>query len=385
MNISVALIGKVGKKGHESLGFSNDSGLSLRLYTHAQFEIQKARRLELSIRNIEGVLYTYYTYLISENVAEAKTEEDERKGEKHGRTGSFFGITIRIAGEYTRDILQMHYLLEEMYNVHVYNTIITDTNTDSYLTYLIKSLSDANIQLEIITKEVRERLSQQPFSFYNIPNGTISTITGKTCRFNINDTESTPLYDALFCGSEIYISHAYPSHAEIEEKKRREIEELKKRETEVQKDTLANSHNRISDAQIQEEPSIARADELHNQDKEKLIATTHTLKRNYIIICIVAIVEFLIICSLIWTKYKSVSVNEKDVSLKVFMKYVNSNYILRDCHKFSETGKMSKIGYTVEVLDTISKDTLDIQKWIKIIDDGDTVVIAAQGLTKLEN
>lgn len=398
MNISVALIGKVGKKGHESLGFSNDSGLSLRLYTHAQFEIQKARRLEISIRNIEGVLYAYYTYLISENVAEVKTEEDERKGEKHGRTGSFFGITIRIAGEYSQNILQMYHLLEEMYNKYVYNAIITDTNTDGYLTYLIKSLNEANTQLEIIIKEARERLSQQPFGFYNIPIGTVSTITGKTCRFNINDTESASLYDALFGGSDIYISHAYPSYAEIEEKKNREIEELKKKETEAPKDkkgkeesSLVNSHNRESNTQIRKELAAVEIGGLHQQNKEKQITTTDKIIR------IIAIVEFLIICCLVWPEHKYEPVNESvgkdtlpnntnDKSLKVSMKYVNA-YILHNYHDFSNTGKKSEIGRTIEILDTIQKDTLSIQTWMKIYDPvyKDTFVITAQGFKKEEN
>lgn len=267
MNISVALTGKAGKKGHESLGFTDDPGLSMRLYTHAQRETQKASRLELSIRNIEGSLYSYYTYLISENVAETKTEDDERKGEKHGRTGSFIGVTVRIAGAYSKNISDIFQLLERLYSKYLYNSIITDTNTDGYLTYQIKELGEADEQLKSIEAEIKEYLEKQSFTFVDIPLDTICAITGQTSKFSTEDASSKPLYDALFNGSEIYISSLYTSLAEIEEKRNREIEEQKE-VVEGDKDDLSPiSVTPVTSSPIKEEPLSVEKKELPELQK----------------------------------------------------------------------------------------------------------------------
>lgn len=440
MNISVALTGKAGKKGHESLGFTDDPGLSMRLYTHAQRETQKASRLELSIRNIEGSLYSYYTYLISENVAETKTEDDERKGEKHGRTGSFIGVTVRIAGAYSKNISDIFQLLERLYSKYLYNSIITDTNTDGYLTYQIKELGEADEQLKSIEAEIKEYLEKQSFTFVDIPLDTICAITGQTSKFSTEDASSKPLYDALFNGSEIYISSLYTSLAEIEEKRNREIEEQKEvveeHKSEDKDDLSPISVTPVTSSPIKEEPLSVEKNDLsvlqqtiseqtariislekqHKNDEDRIAQLEEQLRQRIsenknrkankaIPICAIVL---LLLGFCLWTELKPNPVNddvgkeltndsleedtvgtskdeEQDSLNQRRFTEITKVFNLRKCDaQFSPTGRQSEIGVKVEVIDTINRDAHGANKWGKIVYNNDTVMIAFSGLKECE-
>ena len=233
MDITFVVTGKAGKSGHEQWRKVNDEDFSTRIYSHSKREASEASSLEIELREFKGDVFTYYTYLIVKNVAQVKTKEDEEKHEKHGRPGSFFGMTIRIKGGYIPNVLRLYNIFENVFEQRIKNTILTDENTDGYLTFLIEKLSEGEDSFILAEKDVLSTIS--PSDITDLPTNcaTQQQKIGeiKTKRFNIEDIGDSSFLQALLNDAEVNVSREYDTIEEIESR-RNQAEEQKKKDLE---------------------------------------------------------------------------------------------------------------------------------------------------------
>ena len=251
MNIIFAVTGKAGKSGHEQWRKVNEEDFSTRIYTHSKREATEASRLEIELRNFQGNIYSYYTYLRVKNVAQVKSKEDEEKREKHGRTGSFFGMTIRVQDGYIRDVPKLYSLFETVFENKIKRKIFTEEDTDGYLTYLIEKLADGEETFIMAEKDIFAAIT--PNDILKLPENCVTQQQRigevKTKCFNVEDTVLDSFFPTLFNGAEVNVSREYDTLAEIEnrrkqaEKLRTEQEELEKKKRESKEDLILSSNN----------------------------------------------------------------------------------------------------------------------------------------------
>ena len=232
MRIEVALSGKVGKKGREQQGLPDDENLAQRLYGHAQREADVASRLEVVIRPIGNKVYTYYTYMKPRDVAQFATEEDNERGWHHGREGSFLALTVRFEQMYCSDVEYLYRLLADMYGRYLYGKVVTDKNTDGFLTYTIKQLSEAENQLREIDGAIQadEKLKRM---LVILPNDVVAKARVESFeKINLADVDNKTALQKLFGGTELYVSAEYTSIADVAVRKKK-ADEYNKKEDEA--------------------------------------------------------------------------------------------------------------------------------------------------------
>ena len=233
MDITFVVTGKAGKSGHEQWRKNCDEDFSTRIYTHSKREASEASRLEIELREYKGDVFSYYTYLIVKNVAQVKSKEDEEKHEKHGRTGSFFGMSLRIRGGYIPNVSRLYDLFENVFEQRIRGTILTDEDTDGYLTFLIEKLSEGEDYFILAEKDILSAVSSLDITVLPDNCATQQQKTGevKTKLFNVGDTRHTSFIQALFNDAEVNVSRDYYTIEEIEIR-RKQAEEHKKIEEE---------------------------------------------------------------------------------------------------------------------------------------------------------
>lgn len=245
MDITFVITGKAGKSGHEQWRKVNDEDFSTRIYSHSKREASETSRLEIEIREFKGDVFTYYTYLIVKNVAQVKSKEDEEKHEKHGRTGSFFGMTIRIKGGYISNISRLYNIFENVFEQRIKGTILTDENTDGYLTFLIEKLSEGEDSFILAEKDILSAISTSDITDLPTNCATQQQKTGeiKTKLFNVGDTRHSSFLQALFNDAEVNVSRDYETIEELESR-RKLTEEQKKKDLEKTSILEQSSQNR---------------------------------------------------------------------------------------------------------------------------------------------
>lgn len=251
MNALFVVTGKAGKSGHEQWRKVNEEDFSTRIYTHSKREASEASRLEIELRNFRGNIYSYYTYLRVKNVAQIKSKEDEEKGERHGRTGSFFGMTIRVKDGYIRNISKLYSLFETVFESRIKGIILTDENTDGYLTYLIEKLADGEDSFILAEKDLLSAITTD--DILKLPENLVPQQQRKgemkTKLFNVEDTTHSSFLPTLFNDAEINVSREYYTFAEIEdrrkqaEKLRKEQEESERKKRESKVNLIQSSNN----------------------------------------------------------------------------------------------------------------------------------------------
>lgn len=206
MNIAFAFSGKAGKKGHESWGMSDEPGLSDRLYVRSKREDTGSSRLEIEIRKREGVAFTYYTFMKARNVAQSVSGDDLMKFEQHGRAGSFFAITLRIEGGYIPEVFAIYDIFEKVFNQNIMGAVLTDVDTDGYLTYTISSFSDGDEVFKETERGLKEQISSVKIDC--LPDN-LSTNRGKDTKiFGIKESLCT-INNALFNDLEVIVARDY--------------------------------------------------------------------------------------------------------------------------------------------------------------------------------
>ena len=207
--VEIAISGKPGKWGSESIGIE-DNSLKIRLYNQCQRDSTVESRLAISCELIDGQPYTYYHYLKPKDVAQKRTENDVAMGRKHGREGSYFALTIRIKGKLINDIRYAYSLLEEMFNKHIVNHILSNIDSDGFWEYQILELSEAEQCLATIRNEVVHKLESNPKLLAGLSLLSTYSLSGNILKMNFEQiAKNEHPYSIVMIGDELYISDEY--------------------------------------------------------------------------------------------------------------------------------------------------------------------------------
>lgn len=217
MEIDIAISGKPGKWGNESIGIDDDS-LKTRLYNQCQRDSQVESRLAVSFECIGGESYSYYHYLKPKKVAEMCSPSDMNNNQKHGRTGSYFGLTLKLNRKYCADIKFIYTLLEKMFKKHIDNKILAREDTDGFWVYQIARLSEAQPCIDKIKQDIDTELIRiqdldllKPLSLL-----TDQQVTGKITKLNLNELNQDECFELLMSGEKLYIATEYGIREEKE-------------------------------------------------------------------------------------------------------------------------------------------------------------------------
>lgn len=206
-DIELAISGKPGIYGSESIGINDDS-LKTRLYNQCQRDSDVESRLSIYFERIGDDSCALYHYLKPHNVAQKRTKEDEENNRKHGRAGSYFALTIRLKNSYCKDLKFMYSLLEEMFKKHIMNNVLSK-NTDNYWEYKVNVLSEAKHILDEIAQEVRREFSKNQELLINLTPSQVEQPSGEIKTLNLDEIEEKKHLDYLRSGGELYISPDY--------------------------------------------------------------------------------------------------------------------------------------------------------------------------------
>lgn len=206
MDIAIAFSGKAGKKGHESWGMPDEPKLSDRLYIRSKREDTGSFRLEIEIRELGGVVYTYYTFMKAQNVAQS-VAEDNYINEQHGRGGSFFAMILRVEKGYVLDVFALYDIFESVFNQNIMGTVLTDVDTDGYITYKIDSFSAGNETFKTTEEELGNQVSL--LEKKRLPDNLTIKRGTEIKIYGLRDTDLDTINNTLFKDSEVIVSRGY--------------------------------------------------------------------------------------------------------------------------------------------------------------------------------
>lgn len=153
----------------------------------------------VEIRKDSNKWCSYYSYVRAQNVIA-----------EGGRTGSYFGMSLKMDGEYCTDVYSLFQLMETIYEQKISGKIIAQSGSNEK--YVIASFSNADLGLKEISDvaitQIRSNF-ENDFEAINItatkPNASISLY------YNINDVNSETFFNAVKSYGKIFISQIYPS------------------------------------------------------------------------------------------------------------------------------------------------------------------------------
>ncbi len=211
MSIALAFSGKAGKKGHESWGMPDEPRLSDRLYLRSKREDDSFSRMEIELRDFQGVVQTYYTYMIANKVAQAVTGDSSIVNELHGRAGSYFSMTLRVENGYIPDVFTLYDIFDRVFMQHIMGTVLTHVDTDGFLTYTIASFSEGETIFQQAECELRSQVAS--LAIDRLP---AHYTTGKGAKIqilNVKDTRQENINQVLFADSEVIVTKGRPMPA----------------------------------------------------------------------------------------------------------------------------------------------------------------------------
>lgn len=155
--------------------------------------------LVVEIRKDSNKWCSYYSYVRPQNVIA-----------EGGRTGSYFGMSLKMDGEYCTDVYSLFQLMETIYEQKISGKIIAQSGSNEK--YLIASFSNADVGLkeisDIAITQIRSNF-ENDFDTIDItatkPNASISLY------YHINDVNSGSFFNASKSYGKIFISQIYPS------------------------------------------------------------------------------------------------------------------------------------------------------------------------------
>lgn len=207
-------------------------------------------KLLVNIRNIRGISYYYYHYLVNNSIADCD-----------GRPGSYFGVSIRMDA-FCSDIHNMYRILDYIYHLYVVNDILKWNN--GRLEYSVHTFTLYTDTFETIEKEIL-RLIQKAFyqeSFISL--GELSHGNESTPCFYLYDCTPEAISAAIRNYRSIAVSPYFQS--ESEKKCLRQNEE---RLQSIKEDNERNIR-RIEQEYKNKTDQLARSLQLANDQKEKI-------------------------------------------------------------------------------------------------------------------
>lgn len=168
--------------------------------------VKEQVRLVVDIARKGNAVSSYYTYLRTCNYSDSE-----------GRTGSFFGMTLRFDGHYCREVAHVYNILNEAYERTIVGNIIESRNGVSK--YRISDFKQADNVLKKLCADLFARLDNSMFLPID------SSFTGRDAKrveaFNPADTGSPAFFDSLKQSFKAYVSPEYATRSAVIDKYKR--------------------------------------------------------------------------------------------------------------------------------------------------------------------
>lgn len=235
-------------KGHDYRGIESERSFFSTFYNSIPQD--ETVKLLVNIRNIRGISYYYYHYLVNNSIADCD-----------GRPGSYFGVSIRMDA-FCSDIHNMYRILDYIYHLYVVNDILKWNN--GRLEYSVHTFTLYTDTFETIEKEIL-RLIQKAFyqeSFISL--GELSHGNESTPCFYLYDCTPEAISAAIRNYRSIAVSPYFQS--ESEKKCLRQNEE---RLQSIKEDNERNIR-RIEQEYKNKTDQLAQSLQLANDQKEKI-------------------------------------------------------------------------------------------------------------------
>ncbi|MDE6140464.1 MAG: hypothetical protein K2F95_05900 [Alistipes sp.] len=170
--------------------------------------VREQARLVVDIARNGSAVSSYYTYLRTCSYSDSE-----------GRSGSFFGMTLRFDGYYCREVAHVFNILDEAYNRAIVGQVIESHGGVSK--YRISDFKQADTLLKGICEELFGRLEQSMF----LPiDGSFAGRDAKRAEaFNPADTGCPAFFDSLRQSGKAYVSPEYPANSAVQSELRRMV------------------------------------------------------------------------------------------------------------------------------------------------------------------
>lgn len=189
-------------QGHDSWGASGDRYFES-FYGIGDFCKGAKTVLIVEIRKDVTGFCSYYTYVRPQNVVA-----------QGGRTGSYFGMSFKIEGQYCTDVYSLFQLFDKIYEEKILGSIIERTgNTEQYL---IASFSDAGATLKTIAQLADNQVKNNFASdFDDIDASFTKQHATMSVYCNLDDVNSEAFFNTTRVYGKVFVSPEYASKDSI--------------------------------------------------------------------------------------------------------------------------------------------------------------------------
>lgn len=142
---------------------------------------------------------SYYTYVRPRNVVA-----------KNGRSGSYFGMSLKIQGQYCTDVYSLYQLFDKIYEEKILGTILTRIGDAE--NYLVASFSDAKSSLKVIA-QLADNLVKSNFAsdFEDIDKSFTKQYASTSVYCNLDDVNSEAFFNTTKVYGKVFVSPEYSS------------------------------------------------------------------------------------------------------------------------------------------------------------------------------
>ncbi len=185
-------------QGHDSWGTTGDRYYES-FYGIGDFCKGAKTVLIVEIRKDVTGFCSYYTYVRPQNVVA-----------QGGRTGSYFGMSLKIEGQYCTDVYSLFQLFDKIYEEKIVGSIIERTgNTEQYL---IASFSDAGATLKTIAQLADNQVKNNFASdFDDIDASFTKQYATMSVYCNLDDVNSEAFFNTTRVYGKVFVSPEYSS------------------------------------------------------------------------------------------------------------------------------------------------------------------------------
>lgn len=185
-------------QGHDVLGGAGDRYYESFYGIGDSFKGAKTVFVVEIRRDISG-LCSYYSYIRPQNVVA-----------QGGRSGSYFGMSLKVEGRYCSDVYSLFRLFDKIYEEKILGTIILRSgNTEQYA---ISSFADADSSLNSIAQladsQVRTNFESD---FEDIDSSFTKQYASTSVYYNLDDVNSESFFNATRIYGKVFISPEYAS------------------------------------------------------------------------------------------------------------------------------------------------------------------------------
>lgn len=185
-------------QGFDAWGTSGD-GYYESFYGPGEFYKGAKTALVVEIRKDSVGFCSYYTYVRPQNIVA-----------QGGRTGSYFGMSIKSQGQYCTDVYSLFQLFDRIYEEKIIGTILTRIgNTEKYM---VASFSDVEASLKAIS-QLGENLIKNNFAsdFEDIDASFTKQHASASVYCNLDDVNSEAFFNTTRVYGKVFVSSEYPS------------------------------------------------------------------------------------------------------------------------------------------------------------------------------